>query len=104
MAKDAETTITELSAKRDLWKNIVTEEKALERIREIGEAGAMDGYHGPLRSLLRIDLQNQRAAESSSNGWINAVVVDDYATAKEHIERLKKTKVGMTRFIPTGTA
>jgi len=100
LAKDAETTITELSAKRDLWKNIVTEEKALERIREIGEAGAMDGYHGPLRSLIRIDLQIQRAADSSSNGWINAVIVDDYATAKEHIERLRKTKIGMTRFLP----
>lgn len=100
LAKDAETTITELSAKRDLWKNIVTEEKALERIKEIGEAGAMDGYHGPLRSLIKIDLQIQRAADSSSNGWINAVIVDDHETAKEHIERLKKTKVGMTRFIP----
>jgi chromosome segregation protein len=100
LAKQAETTITELSAKRDLWKNIVTEEKALDRIKEIGEAGAMDGYHGPLRSLIKIDLQNQRAADISSNGWINAVVVDDYETAKEHIERLKKTKVGMTRFIP----
>ena len=100
LAKDAETTITELTAKRDLWNNIVTEEKALERIREIGEAGAMEGYHGPLRSFIRIDLQNQRGVDSSSNGWINAVVVDDYDTAKEHIERLKKTKVGMTRFIP----
>jgi chromosome segregation protein len=100
LAKQAETTITELAAKRDLWKNIVTEEKALERIREIGEAGAMDGYHGSFRSLIRIDLQNQRAVNSSSNGWINAVVIDDYKTAKEHIERLKKTKLGMTRFIP----
>ncbi|MCW4014351.1 MAG: chromosome segregation protein SMC [Candidatus Bathyarchaeota archaeon] len=100
LAKDAETTITELEAKRDLWEKIVTEEKALERIREIGEAGAMEGYHGPLRSLLRIDLQNQRGVDSSSNGWINAVIVDDYKTAKEHIQRLKKTKVGMTRFIP----
>ncbi|MBT3284866.1 chromosome segregation protein SMC [Candidatus Bathyarchaeota archaeon] len=100
LAKDAETTITELTAKRDLWKNMVTEEKALERIREIGDAGAMEGYHGPLRSFIRIDLQNQRGVDSSSNGWINAIVVDDYATAKEHVERLKKTKVGMTRFIP----
>jgi chromosome segregation protein len=100
LAKDAETTITELSAKRDLWKNIVTEEKALERIKEIGAAGAMEGYHGPLRTFIRIDLQNQRGVTSSSNGWISAVVVDDYATAKEHVERLKKTKVGMTRFIP----
>ena len=100
LAKDAETTITELSAKRELGKNIVTEEKALERIKEIGDAGAMEGYHGPLRAFIRIDLQNQRGVENSSNGWINAVVVDDYETAKEHVERLKKTKVGMTRFIP----
>ena len=100
LAKNAETTITELTAKRDLWQHVVTEEKALERLREIGEAGAMDGYHGPLRNLLKIDLQNQRAADSSANGWINAVVVDNYNTAKEHIERLRKTKLGMTRFIP----
>ena len=100
LAKEAETTITELSAKRDLWQHVVTEEKALERIREIGEAGAMEGYHGPLRSLIKIDLPLQRAVENSADGWINAVVVDDLATAKEHVERLRKTKLGMTRFIP----
>jgi chromosome segregation protein len=100
LAKNAETTITELSAKRDLWERIVTEEKALERIKEIGEAGAMEGYHGPLRTLVKIDLPYQRAADISSNGWINAVIVDDFKTAKEHVSRLKKTKVGMTRFIP----
>ena len=100
LAKDAETTITELAAKRDLWKSIVTEDKALQRITEIGNAGGMEGYHGPLRSLIRIDLPNQRGVENSSNGWINAFVVDNYDTAKDHIERLKKTKVGMTRFIP----
>jgi chromosome segregation protein len=100
LAKDAEATITELTAKRDLWQHVITEEKALERIREIGEAGAMEGYHGPLRSLLKIDLPLQRAMESSADGWINAVVVDDVATAKEHVERLKRTRLGMTRFIP----
>ena len=100
LAKEAETTITELSAKRDLWQHVVTEEKALERIREIGEAGAMEGYHGPLRSLVKIDLPLQRAVENSADGWINAVVVEDVETAKEHVERLKKTRLGMTRFIP----
>jgi chromosome segregation protein len=79
---------------------VVTEEKALERIREIGEAGAMDGYHGPLRSLIKIDLPLQRAVESSADGWINAVVVEDVETAREHVERLRKTKLGVTRFIP----
>ncbi len=100
LAKEAETTITELSAKKDLWKRMVTEEKGLERIKEIGEAGAMEGYHGPLRSLVKIDLQNQRGAHSAASGWINAVVVDDFETALESVKRLKKTKTGMTRFIP----
>jgi len=100
LAKDAETTITEFTAKKDLWRNVVTEEKALERIVEIGEAGAIDGYHGPFRSLLKIDLPIQRAVRSAGEGWINAVVVDDVGVAKENVERLKKTKLGMTHFIP----
>ncbi len=100
LAKDAETTITEFSAKRDLWRHIVVEERALERIREIGEAGALTGYHGPVRSLVKIDLLNQRAAYSAAEGWINAVVVDDVAVALECVDRLKKTKLGMTKFIP----
>ena len=100
LAKEAETTITEFSAKRDLWRHIVVEERALERIREIGEAGALTGYHGPLRSLIKVDLPNQRAVYSAAEGWINAVVVDDVATALDCVDRLKKTKLGMTKFIP----
>ena len=100
LAKNAEQTITEFSAKRDLWKNVVTEEKALERIREMGEAGALEGYHGPLRQLIKIDLKYQRAAQTSADNWINAVVVEDVKTAIECMEGLKKNKLGMTRFIP----
>jgi len=100
LAREAETTITQLSAKRDLWKKIVTEEKAQERIREMGEAGALSGYHGSLRSLVKIDLRYQRAVTTSSNGWITAIVVDDIDTILECIERLKRTKLGMTRFLP----
>jgi chromosome segregation protein len=100
LAKEAETTITEFSAKRDLWRHIVIEERALERIREIGEAGALTGYHGPLRSLIKVDLPNQRAVYSAAEGWINAVVVDDVTTALDCVDRLKKTKLGMTKFIP----
>ncbi len=100
LAKEAETTITELSAKRELWSRIGYEEAALERVKEIGEAGAMEGYHGPLRSLIKVDLPHQRAVESSSNGWVKAVVIEDFETAKELIERLKKRRLGVIRFIP----
>ncbi len=100
LAKNAELTITQFMAKRDLWKNIVTEEKAIARIREMGEAGALKGYHGPLRSLVKIDLKYQRAANTAASGWHNAIIVDGIETALECVERLKKNKLGMTRFIP----
>ena len=102
LAREAESTITEFSAKRDLWRHVIVEEKALERIREIGEAGALTGYHGPVRSLIKVDLLNQRAVYSAAEGWINAVVVDDISIILECVERLKKTKLGMTKFIPLG--
>ncbi|MBN1682355.1 chromosome segregation protein SMC [Candidatus Bathyarchaeota archaeon] len=100
LAKQAETTITEFSAKRDLWKQIVVVEKALERIREIGEAGALEGYHGPVKSLIKINSTYQRAINSSAEGWMNAVVIDYIDVVTNCIDRLKKTKLGMTRFIP----
>ncbi len=100
LAKDAELTITQFTAKKDLWKNVVTEEKAQARVREMGEAGAIKGYHGPLRSLVKIDLKNQRAVRMAANGWINAIIVDDIGTAIECVEGLKKNKLGMTRFLP----
>jgi chromosome segregation protein len=100
LAKEVETTITEFSAKRDLWKHVIVEERGLERIREIGEAGALNGYHGMLRRLIKVDLPNQRAVYSSAETWINAVVVDDVTTVIDCIDRLKKTKLGVTKFIP----
>ncbi len=100
LAKNAELTITQFMAKRDLWKNIVTEEKAIARIMEMGEAGALKGYHGPLRSLVKIGLKYQRAANTAASGWHNAIIVDGIETALECVERLKKNKLGMTRFIP----
>lgn len=100
LAKDAELTITEFTAKRDLWENVVTEEKAQARIVEMGEAGALKGYHGPLRSLVKIDLKYQRAARMAAEGWVDAILVDDIKTALDCVERLKQNKLGMTRFIP----
>jgi chromosome segregation protein len=99
LAKEAETTLTEFSAKRDLWRHVIVEERALERIREIGEAGALTGYHGMLRRLIKVDLPNQRAVYSAAETWINAVVVDDTVTVLDCIDRLKKTKFGVCKFI-----
>ena len=100
LAKEAESAIVEYTSKRDLWGQIFIEDRALERIREIGEAGALAGYHGPLRSLIKVDLPNQRTVWSAGEGWMNAVVVDDIGVAADCVDSLKKTKLGQTKFIP----
>jgi len=100
LAKDAEMTVTQFSAKRDLWQRIAIDEKAHERIKEMGDAGALKGYYGILRSLIKVDLSYQRAVTASSNGWVSAFVFDDIDTVLECIEQLKKTKLGSTRFLP----
>ncbi len=100
LAKEAESAIVEYTAKRELWGQVFIEDKALERIKEIGEAGALAGYHGPLRSLIKVDLSNQKAVWSAGEGWMNAVVVDDIGVAADCVASLKKTKLGQTKFIP----
>ena len=100
LAKEAENTITQFAAKRDLWKNLVTEEKAQARIIKMSKAGALKGYHGQLRSLVKIDLKYQKAANTAASGWSTALVVADVDIAFRCIESLKKNKLGMTRFIP----
>jgi chromosome segregation protein len=66
----------------------------------MGDSGAIPGYHGPLRDLIKVDLPNQRAVQTSSNGWLHAVVVDNSTIALNLMLRLKKTKLGRIHFMP----
>ncbi|MEM4727518.1 MAG: chromosome segregation SMC family protein [Candidatus Bathyarchaeia archaeon] len=100
LAKEVETTITQFSAKRELWQKVAAAERGLERVKEMGEAGALPGYHGPLEDLIGFRPEYQRAIINSSNGWIKAIVFEDLNSAMGCIELLKRTKVGFARFIP----
>ncbi|MFB0543533.1 MAG: AAA family ATPase [Candidatus Bathyarchaeia archaeon] len=100
LVSNVENAITEFTAKRDLWGKIALEEKALQRIEEMGGAGAIPGYHGILRDLITVAARYRRALTSSSEGWINAVVVEDLSSAIQCIQSLKKSELGMIRVLP----
>ncbi|MBS7631071.1 chromosome segregation protein SMC [Candidatus Bathyarchaeota archaeon] len=100
LAKDAEIIVTQFSAKRDLWEKLAADEKAYERVKEMGEAGALKGYYGALRSLIKVDLKYQRAVIASSKGWSSAFIFDEIQDILECIEHLKKNRLGSTKFIP----
>lgn len=100
LASDVEKTVTEFTAKRDLWKRIALEEKALERIEEMGSSGAIGDYHGILRDLIRTEPRYRRAVATSSNGWLNAVIVENLSSTLQCIKSLKKSELGMVRILP----
>jgi len=100
LASEVEDTITEFTAKRDLWKKIAIEERALQRIEEMGKAGAIAGYHGILRDIVSTEPKYKHAVVTSSDSWINAVVVEDLTAALQCINSLKKTELGMVRVLP----
>jgi chromosome segregation protein len=100
LAKEVETTITQFSAKRELWQKVAAGERGLERVKEMGEAGALPGYHGPLESLIDFKPEYERAIINSSDGWIKAIVFENLDSAMGCVELLKRTRVGFARFIP----
>ena len=100
LTSQAENTVTEFTAKRDLWKNIAVEERALQRIEEMSESGAIAEYHGILRDFIKTESRYRRAMEASSDGWINAVVVENLDSALQCIKSMKKSEFGMVRVLP----
>ncbi|HDI52640.1 MAG TPA: hypothetical protein ENF89_00670, partial [Candidatus Bathyarchaeota archaeon] len=100
LLKKAESEVSRWKAQRELWEKLSTDERARERILEMGEAGAIEGYHGPLIKLVKYSRKYAKAVEASSRGWHTAIVVEDLETALECIRRLKKTRLGVSRFLP----
>ena len=100
LLRKAESEVSRWKAQRELWEKLSTDGRARERILEMGEAGAIPGYHGPLIKLIKYSRKYGKAVEASSRGWHTAIVVEDLETALECIRRLKKTKLGVSRFLP----
>jgi chromosome segregation protein len=100
LLKKAEGEVSKWKAQRELWEKLSTGERAGERILEMGEAGAIPGYHGPLIQLIKYSPKYSKALEASSGGWHTAIVVEDLETAMDCVKRLKKTRLGTSRFLP----
>lgn len=98
--RKAEGEVSKWKAQRELWEKLSIGERARERILEMGEAGAIPGYHGPLIKLIKYDPKYAKAIETSSGGWHTAIVVEDIETAIDCIKRLKRTRLGISRFLP----
>ncbi|MFQ6075667.1 MAG: chromosome segregation protein SMC [Candidatus Bathyarchaeia archaeon] len=96
----ARSTLVEFKTQRGLADRVAAEERALQRVEELGEVGAISGVHGRLESLVNIRSRYRRAIEAAASGWLKAVVVDDMETALKCAESLKRMRIGRVKIIP----
>ena len=62
IASSAKDAVIEFATQRDLAATIAAEEKALRSIEEMGNVGAINGIHGRLRNLIKIDKSFKKAS------------------------------------------
>jgi len=100
IADSAREAVVEFATQRELAETIAAEEKALRSIEELGELGVIQGVHGRLRNLIKIDKSYQRAIEAAATGWLDALVVKNAEAAFTCTETLRRMKLGRIKIIP----
>ncbi len=100
IAESARGAVIEFVTQRELAETVASEEKALRSIEELGDLGVIQGVHGRLRNLVKIDKPYQHAIEAAATGWLDAIVVKDFDAAFTCTETLRKMKLGRIKIIP----
>jgi chromosome segregation protein len=100
IADSAREAVVEFVTQKELAETVASEEKALRSIEELGDLGVIQGVHGRLRALLKIDRAYQKAIEASAAGWLDAVVVKNFDAAFTCTETLRRMKLGRIKIIP----
>lgn len=100
VAERARRTVSDFETQLSFAENVATEDRALIKIEEMGEAMAIPGIYGRLRELVKLTPSYRNALESTAGGWMKALVVKDLETARRCVESLKRTKLGRIKIIP----
>jgi chromosome segregation protein len=100
IASSAKEAVIEFATQRDFAATVAAEEKALRSIEEMGNVGAINGIHGRLRNLIKIDRNYKKAIEAAATGWLDALVVANVDSAFTCAETLRRMKLGRIKIIP----
>ncbi len=81
-------------------ESVAGEEISLSRLENLGESRALEGYLGPLRSLVSYANQYSEAIAALGRDWLNAVIVEDMSALIRITETSKKLKISRLTAIP----
>ena len=100
IAKKARVTVVEFNTQKDMAANLGAEDKAIEKIEEMADEGALKGIHGRLEDLIKFPEEYRKAVQAASGGWMKALVVKNLEVAIRCVESLKRTKLGRVKIVP----
>lgn len=81
-------------------ENVSAEEIAVEKLNRIVQTGAIDGYLGPLRSLINYSSDYALPVAALSRDWLNAVIVRDVPSLLRVTKTAKRLKISRLTVIP----
>jgi chromosome segregation protein len=100
IAKRARVTVVEFNTQKNLADSIGTEDRAIEKIEEMADEGALKGVYGRLEDLVKFPEEYGKAIQAASAGWMKALVVKNLEVAIRCVESLKRTKLGRVKIVP----
>lgn len=112
LESEIESTEQEIESKRQALESINKRIVQLETTKEVtGESGygraiefllakKLNGLHGTIGQLGKVDSQYERALEVALGAKLGHLIVDDDEIAQKGIELLKKHQIGRATFIP----
>ncbi|MDF1539627.1 MAG: hypothetical protein P1Q69_12075, partial [Candidatus Thorarchaeota archaeon] len=87
-------------ALKDAEESFLKRKRAVSRVLELRDSGEIEGIHGPVAELGKIDSEFSIAMEIAGGNRLTNIVVDDDDVATECVNVLKKERVGRASFIP----
>ena len=100
VAKKARVTVVEFNTQKTLADNMGAEDKAIEKLEEMADEGALKGVYGRLEDLVKFPEEYRKAIQAASAGWMKALVVKNLEVAIRCVESLKRTKLGRVKIVP----
>ncbi|MFI5419375.1 MAG: AAA family ATPase, partial [Nitrososphaerales archaeon] len=81
-------------------ENVAGEDMAISKLEELGKSNALEGYFGPLRSLVSYEPEYAQAVAAIGKEWLNAIIVRDVPSLLRVTEAARKLKIGRLTAIP----
>lgn len=100
IVEKTQTVVTKYDSNLAAMENVAGEEIALSRLETLGEAKAIRGYIGPLRSKISYDSDYSQAIAAVGKDWLSAVLVSDINALIATMQSAKKLKISKLTAIP----